>query len=291
MESFLVERSQSLEDSTETVSNDVLNNNQRLAVDYFNSGNSLFITGPAGTGKTFLINYIKQNSRKKFATTALTGAAAFLIGGKTIHSWGGIGLGDKDVEIIIPSIRRNKTLRDRWVTSQVLIIDEISMMTADLFDKINEIAKIIRRDIRPFGGLQLLCFGDFCQLPPISKTGSDSDRPFCFKAKTWDESINHTVSLTKIIRQDDKKFQKCLNEIRFGICSETTVRRLTRRLVKNLSPVTSDIIPTKLYTTKRDVSNLNVSELEKLTTDMTTYNVSTEVPPIPNNPKNQPKLK
>jgi len=152
------------------ISIDELTEGQSVAFQAFLKGNNVFITGPAGTGKTYLINKIKEYCGKNSVNvgiTAMTGAAAYLIHGKTVHSWGGIGLGNGSVSNIVKKIcKTRRHIRERWKSVRVLIIDEISMMDSDLFDKLNEVAQQIRNIYLPWGGIQLCLFGDMCQLPP-----------------------------------------------------------------------------------------------------------------------------
>ena len=154
-----------------------LNKGQTDALKTILAGHNVFLTGPGGTGKSYLIQVIKQefeSRNKKIAITALTGCAALLLGkdAKTIHSWAGIGLGKEPATKIAADIRKlpwkNKVLR-RWLLTNVLIIDEVSMMTADILNLLNNVAQQVRRSLEPFGGIQLILVGDFCQLPPVIK--------------------------------------------------------------------------------------------------------------------------
>ena len=134
-----------------------LSASQRKVIDLFNKNKNIFITGPGGVGKSFIINYIKdlaENKAKKIHITATTGSAASLISGKTIHSWAGIGTGEQPVEIILKSIKKF-ALRNRWKNTKILVIDEISMMSRDLF-KLNIIAQSLKNSMKPFGGIQLI---------------------------------------------------------------------------------------------------------------------------------------
>lgn len=170
---------------------------------------SVFFTGPAGTGKSVLMRAIIAQLKKKFAkdperlaVTASTGLAACNIGGMTLHSFSGIGLGKDDVQTLVRKIRRNPKAKNRWLKTKVLIVDEISMVDGDLFDKLSQIGRTLRNNGRPWGGIQLVITGDFFQLPPVPDHGS-RDVKFAFEAATWNTSIDHTIGLTEVFRQKD----------------------------------------------------------------------------------------
>jgi ATP-dependent DNA helicase PIF1 len=171
---------------------------------------SVFFTGPAGTGKSVLMRAIIQDLKKKFArdpdrlaVTASTGLAACNIGGMTLHSFSGIGLGKEDVQTLVKKTRRNPKAKNRWLRTKVLIIDEISMVDGDLFDKLSQIGRVIRNNGRPWGGIQLVITGDFFQLPPVPDGDKKRDVKFAFEAATWGTSIDHTIGLTEVFRQKD----------------------------------------------------------------------------------------
>jgi ATP-dependent DNA helicase PIF1 len=169
---------------------------------------SVFFTGSAGTGKSVLMREIiqvlkKNHSREadRVAVTASTGLAACNIGGVTLHSFAGIGLGKEPAEVLVKRIKKTPKARQRWLRTKVLIIDEISMVDGDLFDKLEEIARTIRNNGRPFGGIQLVITGDFFQLPPVPERSKVAK--FAFEAATWSTSIQHTIGLSQIFRQKD----------------------------------------------------------------------------------------
>ena len=169
---------------------------------------SVFFTGSAGTGKSVLmreiISVLKKTYRRepdRVAVTASTGLAACNVGGVTLHSFAGIGLGKEDVEELVKKIKRNTKAKQRWMRTKVLVIDEISMVDGALFDKLEAIARAIRNNGRPFGGLQLVLTGDFFQLPPVPDKGKVAK--FAFDASTWSTSIQHTIGLSHIFRQKD----------------------------------------------------------------------------------------
>jgi ATP-dependent DNA helicase PIF1 len=175
---------------------------------------SVFFTGSAGTGKSVLLREIISSLRRKYyreidrvAVTASTGLAACNVGGVTLHSFAGIGLGKEEVPTLVKKIRRNQKTKHRWMRTKVLIIDEVSMLDGELFDKLEEVARLLRNNGRPFGGIQLVITGDFFQLPPVpdgrNADGSKRDSRFAFEAGTWNTCIEHTIGLHHVFRQKD----------------------------------------------------------------------------------------
>lgn len=219
------------------------------------------------------IEVYRQN--KIIGVTSTTGISALLFGGTTLHSFLGIGLGTASVEDIVSKIFKRSYLKKRWCELETLIIDEISMLSPALFDKLEEIARTVRHDERPFGGIQLILSGDFLQLPCI---GSDK---FCFESKKWNNCIDKTVYLTEIMRQKDKKFQECLNNIRIGLITRE-IRELLQSRINVKIKNDHGIRPTKLYCTNYSVDYINNEELDKLAAndpDFYEYNMETHVFP------------
>ena len=209
------------------------------------SKKSVFFTGSAGTGKSVLLRETIRVLREKYkreidrvAVTASTGLAACNVGGVTLHSFAGIGLGKEAVPELVRKIKRSPKAKIRWIRTKVLIIDEISMVDGDLFDKLEGIARVIRNNGRPFGGIQLVITGDFFQLPPVPDYGRIAK--FAFDAATWNTSIEHTIGLTQVFRQKDPGissiknskplsanenigFASMLNEMRLGRLSNESI--------------------------------------------------------------------
>lgn len=193
----------------ETLARVYLSEEQRKVLNLVAEKNkSVFFTGSAGTGKSVLLREIIKTLRVKnktqpdrVAVTASTGLAACNVGGVTVHSFAGIGLGKEEVPELVKKIKRNQKSKARWLRTRVLIIDEISMIDGDLFDKLEAVARIIRNNGRPFGGIQLVITGDFFQLPPVPDYGKVAK--FSFDAATWNTSIEHTIGLTQVFRQKD----------------------------------------------------------------------------------------
>jgi len=226
-------------------------------------GKSVFLTGSAGTGKSFLLKRITQELKKKniqVAVTASTGLAAVNIGGTTLHRWAGIGV-SKNKHIQAAGAFKNK---NRWKKTDVLIIDEVSMVSGQLFDSLEQLAREIRENKRPFGGIQLICVGDFFQLPPVRSP--DEPSTFCFEGKSWDRSIQHIYSLKTVFRQSDSKFIEMLNDIRIGECNSSTKEILDSRKNAN-NRKSKGILPTVLFSKNVQVDSLNQKHLQQLKSD------------------------
>ncbi|KAL8360809.1 hypothetical protein RB601_007029 [Gaeumannomyces tritici] len=230
---------------------------------------SVFFTGPAGTGKSVLMRAIISDLKKKWAkdpdrlaVTASTGLAACNIGGMTLHSFSGIGLGKEDAQTLVKKIRRNPKAKNRWLRTKILIIDEISMVDGDLFDKLSQIGRTIRNNGRPWGGIQLVITGDFFQLPPVPDSADKRDIKFAFEAATWNTSIDHTIGLTEVFRQKDPEFASMLNEMRLGRISDQTVKNF-KALCRPLH-FKDGLEVTELFPTRSEVDGSNNRRLKSL---------------------------
>ncbi|SPO02968.1 related to PIF1 protein precursor [Cephalotrichum gorgonifer] len=254
---------------TKGVESIFLSTEQRQVLDLVTKkGQSVFFTGPAGTGKSVLMRAIITELKRKWAkdperlaVTASTGLAACNIGGITLHSFSGIGLGKEDAPTLVKKIRRNPKAKGRWLKTKCLIIDEISMVDGELFDKLNQIGRTIRNNGRPWGGIQLVLTGDFFQLPPVPDRDARAVQ-FAFEASTWSTSIAHTIGLTQVFRQKDPTFAQMLNEMRIGKVSDESVRAF-----KQLSrPLQFDdgVEATELFPTRSEVERSNQRRLQAL---------------------------
>jgi ATP-dependent DNA helicase PIF1 len=202
------------------------------------------------------------------AVTASTGLAACNIGGVTLHSFAGIGLGKESAEDLVKKIRKQAKARQRWMRTKVLIIDEVSMVDGELFDKLEQIARTIRNNGRPFGGIQLVITGDFFQLPPVPDSGRSAK--FAFDAGTWTTSIEHTIGLHHVFRQKDPVFAGMLNEMREGRMTPTSIAEF-RKLDRPLPATDDNIEATELFPTRAEVDRANTLRMQQLHGDIITF--------------------
>jgi len=240
-----------------------LSQTQLAVVEAFEAGRNIFVTGKAGSGKSYLLNFLKLNyAAQGLHITASTGIAAINIGGSTIHSWSAIGLGNLPVEKIIENIFSAKMskVRRKIISAKALAIDEISMISAQTFELIDAVLRAVRQCNKPMGGLQILLFGDFLQLPPVNKT--DLNFHFCFESPIWKELDLKAFVLEEIFRQSDKKFIRILNNLRHAELEEEDVEILQSRI--NAIDNNSAIKPTILTTHNARVEKINDDELKNI---------------------------
>ncbi len=235
-----------------------LSKEKQQIIELIEEGKNIFITGSAGTGKSFLLNFLKRHYlESKLTITASTGISAVNIGGSTIHSWAGIGLANIEVSQIIRNLfsAKSSKTRKRILQTKILAIDEISMISAKVFEILDKVFQAVRQDSRPMGGMQILLFGDFLQLPPISKNDEEND--FCFNCDSWKNLNLEICELQETFRQNDKNLIKILNNLRFGKITEDVIELLKSRI--NAIDNNQAIKPTILTT-----HNLKAEEINKI---------------------------
>ena len=245
----------------------------------YTQGTNIFVTGPGGTGKTALIKYLQKDAVRKgynIQVCALTGCAAVLLEckAKTLHSWAGIGLGKGSFDQLVTKISKNRFLKGNWKNTDILVVDEVSMMSQKLFELLDAIGKAIRKNSRPFGGIQLIFSGDFYQLPPVGDKDDIETTKFCFESMLWSQTFskeNH-IQLTKIFRQTDPIYQKILNQIREGRLKRSSNEMLLHSVGREI-PDNLGIRPTKLFPTRNKVEQVNTREMNALSTEEQEFNL------------------
>ena len=235
--------------------------NQDEALEILKMGHNVFLTGQAGAGKTYVINsYIKylRKHKIKVAVTASTGIAATHISGTTIHSWSGLGIKDFLDDYDIDNLSQKERLAKNFLGTEVLIIDEISMLSGVQLASIDKLARYIRQNSEAFGGMQVILVGDFFQLPPVTK--GRAVPVFCFESDVWKKMRLAICYLNTQYRQDDARLERVLFDIRTGQVDEDTIETLSERMVE--AEENSDV--TKLYTHNVDVDKYNEKQLSEI---------------------------
>lgn len=253
---------------------------QKYAFEKFTRGENLFITGPGGTGKSYLIQLFIENMKRRiktFQVCAMTGCAAVLLNcnARTLHSFSGIRLAKGSLVSIVESLSKNARLCRTWRTTDILIVDEVSMMTAKMFNIVELFARTARKNMRPFGGMQIIFTGDFFQLPPVfDNTGEEDGRKFCFQSERWSEVFpnNNIIQLSSIFRQSDSSFVKILNEIRVGNITEDSIELLNGRIGKKY--ISDDgFVPTKIFPIRSKVDNMNQQMFDNLDSEIYEFEI------------------
>ncbi|KAL8512467.1 hypothetical protein ACS0TY_018806 [Phlomoides rotata] len=249
---------------------------QKQVLDAVCNGRSVFITGSAGTGKTFLLQEIikklkKIHGRSRVYVTASTGVAACMLEGQTLHSFAGVGLANVDRDALLERVLSNKKACSRWRKVKALVIDEISMIDAELFEGLAHIARILRdkeedeSGVKTWGGIQLIVSGDFFQLPPVRK--KTSKKIYAFEADSWSSSFDLLVELTTVFRQSDSLLVRLLQNIRKG-GNDVDELKLLEQCCSGYEPDPSAV---RLYPRLEDVNKVNKEKLESLNKEIYVY--------------------
>ena len=244
---------------------------QTLALAILDDGHSVFLTGPAGSGKTHVLNTFIREARaagKSVAVTASTGLAATHLGGNTIHSWSGIGIADELHSRHASDL--SKSRQDQIINADILVIDEVSMLHDYRLDMVDAICREVRGESEPFGGLQLVMSGDFYQLPPVNRADS-REGGFITSSNAWEEIDPVVCYLDEQHRQEDEQLLEVLTALR-----ENDVRRRHAEalLSRKMTRTPFDDPVTELYTTNADVDSINAQRLDAMDGDVHEYEMT-----------------
>ena len=245
---------------------------QSSALDILKTGQNVFLTGSAGSGKTYTLNqyidYLRAR-RVPVAVTASTGIAATHMSGTTIHSWSGIGIKDELSDRDLSNLSRKQFLADRLKDTAVLIIDEISMLHAKQLNLVSQVLKYVRKNDKAFGGIQVVVAGDFFQLPPIGSKGETNREKFAFMSEAWLDAKFHICYLSEQHRQVSEAanggldLDDILNQIRRQEVTFEAIAALEATFDQDV-----DVKRTRLYTHNLNVNKINDKELAALDGDM-----------------------
>ena len=269
----------SMNESADIVIPDFDNETFRTAIDFVdNTYRHMFLTGKAGTGKTTFLKYIRRNSHKRILVAAPTGVAAINAGGVTLHS-----LFQLSFEPYIPGSRIKKSFmfgkekRELIQSADLLVIDEVSMLRADLLDSIDATLRYIRRDSRTFGGIQMLYIGDMFQLPPVVKDEEWNllkeyyESPFFFHSKAFAKTKPIYLELKKVYRQREREFVDLLNKVRNNELVKSDFALLNERCRPDFSPPQDGEKYIVLCTHNYKADNINTEKLAALPGEMHTF--------------------
>jgi len=257
-----------------------LSREQQYAFTKFKRGENIFVTGAGGTGKTKLIEHIVRymdDMKIKYQVCAMTGCAAVLLaefGSRTIHSWSGLRIPKGPREQIVDRTTRSKYTRKSWNAIDVLVVDEVSMMSEKFFELLNEVGKICRRKSSPFGGLQLVFLGDFYQLPPIPDADDPSSGRFCFQSEKWISVFpkNNHIELKTYFRQSDPKYIEILEQVRRGKIDAENAEYLKQYVAREYNPEENGgIVPMELFPVRSRVDFINSSRFNELSGNKVIY--------------------
>ncbi len=244
----------------ENIQKFTLSDEQAQALELLDSGENIFLTGGAGCGKSHLIRaFMSRQSAKQMPILASTGAAAVLVGGRTFHSFFGLGIMEGGFEATVTKATRERRVLKRISDVEGFILDEVSMIPAEALEAAEQIARVARGSSLPWGGLRVVLVGDFAQLPPVTRNGP---RQWAFRSKVWEQSGLQTCWLTHNHRIDDRDFLDRLSEVRSGRVTPQVIEFLEDHVRDN----DQDDKATRLFPLRDQSEKFNLSELAGLST-------------------------
>jgi len=238
---------------------------QKKALEYLKMDFNCFISGPAGTGKSYLISHYVKHYNRKIPTLSSTGASAVIVGGRTVHSFFSLGAMTEDVHVILERIYGNGKLLAKLTSLKEVIIDEVSMLSGKTFDIIDKILKEVKQNDLPFGGVRFICVGDFHQLPPIDRKDGRPD--YAFMSLSWRNAKFVCFELQEFMRQTDAEFLSVLNNIRNGVCTDADDAFIKKLALKPNEKFEGS----RLFGKKDKVNHYNTEQLAKIKSEQKTY--------------------
>ncbi len=239
---------------------------QATALRELSAPHNIFLTGRAGTGKsTVLKEFLRQTDPSSTAVLASTGAAAVLVGGRTFHSFFGLGILEGGRARTVERALKNPHLRRRLKATDTVIIDEVSMLSGETLATAEEIARSARRNDEPWGNIRIIAVGDFAQLPPVTRNGAPTD--WAFTHEVWQSSRFHAFGLETMHRTSSLPWNDVLNRIRDGHCDEVVRQALRARTL----PAKPDEDVTRLFGLRRDAEEYNSRRLDALPATVVAY--------------------
>ncbi|MBR6127081.1 AAA family ATPase, partial [bacterium] len=224
------------------------------------NGENVFLTGYAGTGKSYILNKLKEMFKTKLTITSTTGISAVSIKGQTLHSWAGVGLCKNPVHKTIEKIKTRSSILKQILNCKILAVDEISMLNIETFEYIDEVLKSVRDSLEPFGGIQVLFIGDFFQLPPV-EIDNPVNRKYCFESPIWNDFRLKNVVLKRNYRQSEGKFIKALSNMRTNTLDNEDISLLQERET-NLDTFETDIL--HIFATNDEANRYNLAKFNMI---------------------------
>lgn len=226
---------------------------QNVAMGLLESRDNIFLTGAPGTGKSFLIQHYLSQQTEKIPVLASTGAAAILVGGRTFHSFFGLGIMQGGPEATYSKALKNKRLRARIRKANMIIIDEVSMLSSDAIDCAEKISRSFREADEPWGGLRVVAVGDFAQLPPVSRSRR---KEWAFLGEAWASSQFKFVDLKEVKRTEDEEFLKLLEQVRWAKVTDELAEFLNQRTGEQFDREITRIFPKRMQTERFNFERL-----------------------------------
>lgn len=237
------------------------------ALKLLSENKNVFITGHAGTGKSYILEKLKEII-PDIVITSTTGIAAVNVKGQTLHSWAGIGICNQSVEKRINKILGDYSISKRIRDCKILAIDEVSMLDIKTFEYTDQVLRSVRSIDKPFGGIQVIFIGDFYQLPPVDNGNPELQNGYCFESELWQEFDFQTVLLTKNYRQNEENLIKALSDIRINAMTQEDEKLLRTRVCDNSEDL-SDIL--HIFSTNEESYNYNADNFAKIDAPAKTF--------------------